>query len=84
MKLLKFSATWCQPCQALSKVISETTLPLEVVEIDVDYEADKARNFGVRGVPTLVLLNSVDEEISRKVGNMSSTVLTEWVNKYVN
>jgi thioredoxin 1 len=84
MKLLKFSAGWCQPCQALSKVISETTLPVELVEIDVDQEADKARDFGVRGVPTLVLINDVNEELSRKVGNMSSTVLTEWVNKYVN
>jgi thioredoxin 1 len=83
MKLFKFSATWCQPCQTLSKVINETDLPVDLVEFDVDYEADKAQSFNVRGVPTLILIDDTGEEISRKVGSMSSTVLTEWVNSYV-
>jgi len=81
MKLLKFSANWCQPCQELSRAIEKTTLPLEVVEIDVDQKADYAREFNVRGVPTLILVNNLGKEVSRKVGAMTTVVLKEWVNK---
>ena len=38
MKLLKFHATWCQPCKMLSRVIEDAgdkiTMPMEEIDID--------------------------------------------------
>ena len=42
------------------------TMPIEVV--DVDQNADLAKQYGVRGVPTMVVVNESGHELRRKVG----------------
>ena len=68
MKILKFSAKWCAPCNALKKTLSEMDIPHEVVEIDVDTELDKVTQYGIRGIPTLILLDGGDNVIKQKQG----------------
>jgi thioredoxin 1 len=54
--LADFYADWCGPCQALEPVletIAEET-PATVAKVDVDANQRLARQFGVRGVPTIV------------------------------
>ena len=49
-KLYRFTASWCQPCKALSKNLEEAKLdiPIEVIDIDVyddiaiEYEIGRA------------------------------------------
>jgi thioredoxin 1 len=84
MRLLKFSATWCGPCKMLSNTLSEITLPVPIEEVDVDTNTQLAMKYGVRGVPTMVLVKPDDTEIDRKVGNKNKTEIIEWINKYVN
>lgn len=80
MKLLKFQASWCGPCKMLSKTIesikTELTVPIE--EIDIDEQSDIASQYGIRSVPTLVLLDG-DIEISRKIGALNATQLKEFL-----
>lgn len=70
MKVLKFEASWCGPCKMLSKTINEMgdkiTMPIEVV--DIDQNADLAKQYGVRGVPTMVIVDGEGREVGRKVG----------------
>ena len=55
--LLKFSASWCQPCKALSSVLKTIDLSsFELVEIDVDKQPEIAKAHQVRAVPTLILI----------------------------
>lgn len=57
-ELLKFQASWCNPCKQLAPVIEQVKkeVPDVIVrEIDVDLEPDTTNFFGVRGVPTLIL-----------------------------
>jgi thioredoxin 1 len=58
MKLLKFSATFCQPCKTLDATLKRI-LPdypdITLEEIDISDDADLARQHGVRSVPTLIL-----------------------------
>lgn len=71
MKVLKFSATWCGPCKSLGNIIEKYYKGDVVVEnVDIDEAQDMAIKYGVRGVPTCILLNDAGEEVSRKVGTM--------------
>ena len=42
MKLLKFHATWCQPCKMLSKVMEGVDLGVPVENIDIDEKIGRA------------------------------------------
>jgi len=55
-KVIRFTATWCGPCKALKTVLDQvkTDVPIEV--IDIDEQPDLATEFGIRSVPTLVMM----------------------------
>ena len=81
MKVLKFHATWCAPCKMLSKVIEDAgdklTLPFE--NIDIDENMDLAKKYGIRGVPTMVIVNDSGEEIKRQSGVMNENELIDFL-----
>jgi thioredoxin len=76
--VLQFHAAWCGPCRALAphlgRLEEEYRGRVEVRRIDVDREPETARQFGVRGVPTLVAL-SEGQERERTVGGQSPRAL---------
>jgi thioredoxin-like negative regulator of GroEL len=63
----------------LAKNLEEikTNVPIEVIDIDANTEA--AMEFGVRGVPTLVMLDE-NIEVKRLVGMQSLKTLEDWFN----
>ncbi|MBU2955942.1 thioredoxin family protein [Marinobacter sp. F3R08] len=79
--LLDFWATWCQPCKAMNPVLeafSELNSDAAVVKIDVDEKHDLAVQFGIRAVPTLVLLRR-DQLMGQDAGTKSLKDLEGWV-----
>lgn len=72
MKAIKFEASWCQPCKNMSRVLDgikeQLTVPIEAV--DIDENADLAKQYGIRSVPTMVLVDDGGKELKRKVGAM--------------
>jgi len=72
MKLLKFTSQSCAPCKELTKVLydllPEDFYHIELVEIDVTVDKDAAKEWNLKGVPTLILLDDLDDEVSRMVG----------------
>ena len=78
-KIVRFTASWCLPCGMLAKTLEEmdTKLPIEVVDIDVF--PDVAAEFGIRSVPTLVI---VEDNIPSKriVGNKTKQELEAFIN----
>lgn len=81
MKLYKFYAEWCQPCKMLSKVIEDAKdkITTEVVSFDIDQEMMTAINYGVRGVPTMVLVDDDGKEIKRQSGYMNEQQLLKFL-----
>jgi len=78
-KIVRFTASWCGPCKMLAKTLEEvdSKLPIEVVDIDVF--PDVAAEFGIRSVPTLVI---VEDNIPSKriVGNKTKQEIEAFIN----
>tara|TARA_B100001057_G_C22482298_1_gene806916 strand:+ start:424 stop:663 length:240 start_codon:yes stop_codon:yes gene_type:complete len=67
MKYLYFSAAWCGPCKTLSPIMNKVSTEVEVEKIDVDLDYEKAQKYGVRNIPTVVLVDGVTE-VKRFIG----------------
>jgi thioredoxin 1 len=79
MKILRFTASWCNPCKTLASNLEKinTHIPIEVVDIDIHTEV--ALQYGVRSVPTLVMLGDTDVELKRIVGVKTIPDLEKWI-----
>jgi thioredoxin 1 len=79
-RILRFTASWCQPCKTLAKnleLVNSKNVPIEVVDIDVHSEL--AVDYGIRSVPTLVMKDE-NIEIKRFSGVKSTKELEAWIN----
>ncbi|QPV62984.1 thioredoxin [Halosimplex litoreum] len=82
--LVDFYADWCGPCKMLEPIVEDIaeTTDATVAKVDVDAHQGLAREYGVQGVPTLVLF--VDgEPAERRVGVQDEGALRELVGQHV-
>jgi thioredoxin 1 len=66
-KILYFSASWCGPCKTLGPIMESLSGEINYEKIDVDNNQDLSIQYGVRNIPTLVLIES-GVAIGRLVG----------------
>lgn len=57
--MVDFTAVWCGPCKMLEPVVDQLSQEwgdkVKVVKLDVDDNSSLAMQYGVMGVPTLIL-----------------------------
>lgn len=88
VKLMKFWASWCAPCRFMAPVVEGVLndglySDVELVSINIDDETGQAaaREFGVRNIPTLVLLDNNNRVVNTLVGTASEAQVREFLSK---
>ena len=60
--LVDFTATWCQPCKMLDPIVKQLAQDwqgkVKVVKLDADQNPNIMVQYGVMGIPTLMLFKS--------------------------
>jgi thioredoxin-like negative regulator of GroEL len=79
-ELLKFSASWCQPCKSLASNMKYVDFGDVILkEYDIENNPEESTKFGIRSVPTLVLLKD-GVEVKRKSGVLMADKIEEFIN----
>lgn len=78
-RVLRFTASWCQPCKMLAKVLEEIDTDKKIEVYDIDEHSSYATEYGIRSVPTMVMLDG-NIEVKRVVGFKNKQELESWLN----
>ena len=77
--VIDFFATWCGPCKAMAPVMEKMEKKysdkIEFRKVDIDQDTELARQYQIKGVPTLVILSSEGEVLNKIVGAQAEDYL---------
>ncbi len=80
--LVDFWAEWCGPCKmigpALEEISEELADKLIIAKINIDENPDAPGQYGVRGIPTMILFKN-GEAVATKVGAAPKSALKGWI-----
>jgi len=76
-RIIRFTASWCGPCKSLATNLETAGLGLPIEVVDIDAHSDVAQEYGIRSVPTLVMLDE-NTEVKRLIGSKTVNQLQEW------
>ena len=79
-QLFYFSAEWCVPCQTLGPIMDQISTEISVQKFNIDYEADLITKYGVRNIPTVVLVEN-EQEVRRFTGVRTYNDIIRFINE---
>tara|TARA_R110002126_G_scaffold114911_2_gene253643 strand:- start:1354 stop:1599 length:246 start_codon:yes stop_codon:yes gene_type:complete len=78
-QILYFSAPWCAPCKQLGPIMESLSGQINYRKINVDNDTELSTKYGVRNIPTLVLLEN-GEAVNRTTGLQSKQQILDFYN----
>jgi len=83
--LVDFWAEWCGPCRMLAPTIEAVAKQYRssasVVKLNVDDNPQSAANYGIKGIPTMILFNK-GKEVERIVGVTAKESIGRLIEKH--
>ena len=80
--LLDFWAEWCGPCKMIAPILDELAAEykdkVRIAKLNIDENPQTPPKFGIRGIPTLILLKNGAVE-AQKVGAVSKSQLAAFL-----
>ena len=80
--LVDYWAEWCGPCKMIASILDEVAKEyagkLKVAKLNIDDNPKTPGEYGIRGIPTLILFKSGNVEAT-KVGALSKSQLTSFI-----
>ena len=84
--LVDYWADWCGPCKMIAPMLDEAAKELgdriQIAKMNVDENRDVPARYGIRGIPTLMLLKG-DQPAATKVGALSKAQLTAFLEPHL-
>lgn len=63
-----FSASWCPNCPSVKAILDSNNVEYKYVDIDTPEGEEEAAVHGIRGLPTVIVVNDQSEVVRRIVG----------------
>ena len=84
--VVDFWAEWCGPCKMIAPIVEELAGEYEgrvkFTKLDVDSNPQTAMQFGIRGIPTLLIFNE-GKAVDQVVGAVPKSMLKKRVDEVV-
>ena len=82
--LVDYWAEWCGPCKMIAPILDEVAGSydgkLKIAKVNVDDNRAVPAQFGIRGIPTLILFKD-GQPAATKVGALSKAQLTAFIDQ---
>ena len=79
--VVDFYADWCAPCRMLGPVLEQIAAEnedIKVVKVNVDENQALAGEYGVRGIPALLVFDG-GKQVASRAGFMPKDALVDWI-----
>ncbi len=85
--VIDFWAEWCGPCKMIAPIVEELAGEYEgkvkFAKMDVDSNPSTPMQFGIRGIPTLLIFNGGENPVDQVVGAVPKSMLKKRVDEAI-
>ncbi len=81
MKIIEFWAPWCGPCKiskAAIKSLAAKGFEIPIEEINADENEALVMDYGIKSLPTMILLDDYGVEVARQAGAMTAAQIEQF------